>query len=376
MLIGEGLIDRDLGTKDWDKQMKKFITNNFRGDHKCDEECANNDFAQNADVDNLLKTFAFYAVSVIADSPLINGNNFYLAQAGDEANGGPGGWKIVPYDFNAARVVFCNDNVCNPRLVHWSIARPTCESLENNPIAGPILSDPVLFNRYIDYVREFTNTVYANETFIAELEEHQAAQEKFVRKDFWSVFGAFYSLEKTTESANWEEEEDRYPLLPTMKARAEDVRAQLAAIDAGMFPRGPHGVGVNGDYEAWEPCPDWRSQQVNATMCEQSCKYYGCDMPGWTVQSHCDELTGTCYHGDYDEQCRGVHDGEQYPGMENTEDGRETFCRFAAGFPVKAAECPAPGEVNPDRLESSAVFRSLASGLIASALTAMVYLLV
>jgi Lamin Tail Domain/CotH kinase protein len=362
MLLGEGLIERDLGTKDWDDAMNDFITNNFQADKKCTEECANSDFAEKADVENLLKTFAFYAVNVIADSPLINGNNYYLAQSGDEDNGGPGGWKIVAYDFNAARVVFCNNDVCNPRLVHWSIVRPTCESLEDNFIAGPLLSDPALHSRYLEYVREFTETVYANQTFIEEIEQHQATQENFVKEDFWSAFGAYYRAEMTTESANWEEEGEQFPLLPTMKARAESVREQLAALDADAFPRGPHDVGVNGDYAPWEPCPDWRSKEANATKCEQACKYEGCHMPGWTVESYCNESSGICYHGDYDEQCRGLNDEERYADMEDTPDVRSTFCRFAAGVPVRAAECPAAGAVQSQPVISAAgIFSPLSS---------------
>jgi Lamin Tail Domain/CotH kinase protein len=354
MLLGEGLIERDLGTKDWDTAMKDFITDNFRGDEKCTEQCANSDFVEKADVENLLKTFAFYAVLVIADSPMINGNNYYLVQSGDETNGGPGGWKIVAYDFNAARVVFCNNDVCNPRLVHWSITRPTCESLEDNLIVGPLLTDPSLHSRYLEYVREFTETVYANQTFIEEIEQHQAVQENFVKDDFWSVFGAYYGAEMTTESSKWEERGEQFPLLPTMKARAESVREQLAALDADVFPRGPHDIGVNGDYEPWEPCPDWRSKEANASKCAQACKYEGCDMQGWTVESYCNESSGICYHGDYDERCHGLKDEDRYVDMEDTLDGRRTFCRFAAGVPVRASECPAVGAVQSQPFQSAA----------------------
>lgn len=119
MLMEEGLIDRDLGTKDYNKVMKSFIHDHYRGDIKCDKNCANSDLASEVDLDNFLKMFAFYAVVVNSDSPLINGNNFYLAQAGDEEFGGSGGWKIVPYDFNAARVVFCHTDTCTKRMVHW-----------------------------------------------------------------------------------------------------------------------------------------------------------------------------------------------------------------------------------------------------------------
>lgn len=337
MLLGEEVIDRDLGNKKWDKTMHDFIDSTLRADKRCSKGCTNTNFAETADIENVLKTYAFYAVLVLADSPLMNGNNYYLVQSGEEANGGTGGWKMVAYDFNAARVVFCHNDVCNKRLVHWSIARPTCTALEESNLVGPLLSDPILHAKYIEYVREFVDTVFANETFIQELVDHQAAQDKYVRKDFWSFYGAFYDNELTPESSKWEETGDDFPLLPTMKARAEDVRAQLAAIDAGTFARGPH-VGVNGDNEAWEYCPDWRSEEKNNSMCELGCKYEGCDMPGWTVESFCDEELGICYHGDADERCRGLHDGEKYEGMEDS-----SFCSFAGGISVKAFECAAPG---------------------------------
>ena len=309
---------------------------NFRGDARCDPECSDSNLKDKVDRENFLKTFAFYAVTMNVDSPLVNGNNYYLAQSG----GAQGGWKIVPYDFNAARAVFCHSDVCNSRLVHWSIARPTCESLESNKIAGPILTDPVLHDQYIAYVREFLDTIYANSTFIQELEDHALAQRSDVVKDFWSVLGAFYSKELSPDAANWEEEGENFPLLPTMKARAEDVRAQLAAMDEDNYPR----RGME-DYQAWEYCSDWRLEQANSSMCEEGCQYEGCHVPGWTVESFCDEEFGICYHGNYDEQCRFVADGDRYAGMEDTEDGRKTFCRYAAGIPVKAAECPAVGAV-------------------------------
>ena len=66
-------------------------------------------------------------------------------------------------------------------------------------------------------------------------------------------------------------------------------------------------------------------------------------MPEWEVKGYCDEATSTCLHGDYDESCRVIIDNQRYEGMEDTEDGRTTFCRFAAGIPVKAVECPESG---------------------------------
>eukprot|EP00797_Seminavis_robusta_P004991 Sro1328_g263170.1 Spore coat protein (372) ;mRNA; r:7193-8308 len=346
MLLGEGLVEQDLGTKGFKKEIREWISMDYSDEVLCTENCANSNLAERVDQENWLKAFAFYAVTANSDTPLVNGNNFYLA------NGGTGGWKLVPYDFNLPNVVYCHDDVCNERLVHWSIARPTCTSLEENNLVGPLLTDEKLHAQYLEYVREFVETVYGNQSFVDELQEHAAAQESYVKDDFWSFFGVFYSNELTPESAKWKEEVPNFPLLPTMKARAEDVRAQLEAIDSGTFPRGPF-VGVHGDNEPWEPCADWRLTEPNRTSCAEECMYYGCSMPDWTVESYCDEETGKCYHGNYDEQCRGVFDGFKYTGMEDV-DGRETFCRFTKGVPVKTSECPAPGEIQPPVLESSA----------------------
>jgi len=349
MLLETGLIDRDLGTNNFKSEMEEFIRIDFSDEQRCDVGCTNSNLKNRVDQENWLKTFAFYAVTMNSDTPLINGNNYYLAQSGSENNGGVGGWKIVPYDFNVAEVYDCHDQVCNERLVHWSIARPTCTSLEENNVAGPILTDEGLHSQYLEYVREFVNTIYGNQSFVEELQEHAAAQAEYVLDDFWSLFGAFYSLELSPDTTNWKDEVPHFPLLPTMKARTEDVLAQLAAIDAGTYPRGPF-VGVNGDNEAWEPCADWRLTEPNTTACPSDCNYEGCDMPDWTVSSYCDEETGKCIHGDYDEQCRGVYDNTRYVGMQDTEDGRKTFCRFSKGVPVKAMECPAIGAV---QVESS-----------------------
>lgn len=371
MIMGEDLIDRDLGTKDYNKEMREFITKDYSQEQKCDEGCTNTDLKERVDTENWLKSFAFYAVTANSDSPLINGNNFYLAQSGAENSGGVGGWKFVPYDFNLPNVVYCHDDLCNSRLAHWSIARPTCTSLEQNNLAGPLLTDETLHARYLEYVREFTETVYANEEFIEQIQAHAAAQKEYVLPDFWSFFGAFYDKELTPDSAKWDEEDDRFPLLPFMKARAEDVRAQLKAIDEATYPRGPF-VGINGDNEPLEACPDWRSEEADQSACPGGCNYRGCEQPDWTIPSYCDEEKGICVHGDYDERCRGVEDEFGYIGIEDTPDGRKTWCRYTKGVPVKVAECPAVGAFLEDAAESSGVRASF----VFSALIALVAVLV
>lgn len=202
------------------------------------------------------------------------------------------------------------------------------------------MTDPDLYEKYLEYVEEFLETIYTNTSLIQEMESHAKEMEVEIKEDFWSLWGAFFDKELTMDAADWREEVPRFPLLPTMKARADDVRAQLKALKEGTMARAPHSDGTKN--EPWETCADWRASSANTSMCEQGCQYVGCLMPEWTVPSFCDEATGVCYHGDYDENCRDVPDFDQYTGM--VSDGKPTYCRHAAGIPVKTSECPAVGE--------------------------------
>lgn len=365
MLVKEGLVDLDLGSKDDESSMEQFLNVNFRGDSKCAPGCkdSTNNVASEMDVSQVLRTLAFYSTNLISDSPIISGNNFYLAKTDDTS-----GWKVVSTDFNSAGILFCKD-VCNSRAIHYSIARPTCEALEEQPIVGPLLSDPVLFHEYLGYARSFVNTVMTNSTLLEEMEAHVRDIDPFVRSDSWSFFGAFFDKELSVDAADPTQEDDRFPLLPTMKARANDLLGQFAAMDSGTFPRGPNSVGVGGDNDAWEACPDWRASEPDTSACEMGCEYDGCHMPEYTVQSFCDEDTGTCYHADVDAQCRGVYEEDRYAGMADTADGRNTFCSSARGIPVKAVECPDPGST----LNTSAA-SSIATGLFSIPMSLIVAL--
>ena len=357
MMVEEGLMDRDLGQKDYDDEMKDFVNQYLAGD-MCKEGCTNSDLAQQVDVDNFLKTLAFYASTLNMDSVISWLNNFYLAQTGD------GKWKLVAYDLNAPINVVCNTvrKICDERFVHWSIARPTCESLEENPVVGPLLSDPELHQKYLEYVNVFVGTIYNNASLIQEVEDHLKEIDPCVRKDFWAFYGAFYDDELSPDTV-WNSGFGRIgyapPLLPLMKARGESLQEQLAAIADGTYPRGPH-VGSLGDNEPWEACADWRLSEPNRSACEQECRYEGCHMPGWAIESFCDEGFGSCYHGEADARCAGIPDHERYVGMENTTDGRETWCQFAKGVPVRTADCPVVGAFSGEESSSSAVKSRLA----------------
>jgi len=113
MLVEEKLVDLDLGSNDYDNNMKDFLNKYFRGDRKCLPECSGSNFANEVDTENFLKTIAFYSTMLISDSPLISGNNFYLANSGDGL-----GWKMVSYDFNQAGIFYC-EGVCDTRIIQW-----------------------------------------------------------------------------------------------------------------------------------------------------------------------------------------------------------------------------------------------------------------
>lgn len=327
-LVEEGLIDRDLGSKDLEPSMEAFINDNL-ANNACDSGCANSDLASQVDLDNFLKNFAVYAVTMNQDSPMGNLNNYYLASDGT-------GWKIVQYDHNNAGDQTCNPDECNEKLVHWSIVRPTCASLESNQLVGPLLSDPDLHAQYIEYVRSFVDTVIGNESFVEEMMQHAQTIQDDVAEDFWSFGGIFYDNELSPDASEWNI--PQLPLLPLLKAREADVRAQLAAYDAGTFPRGPH---LSQGVEPFETCVDWRTTEPPQSVCgEHHCAYEGCDMPDWTVPYICNEDDGICYHGDFDEQCYGIDLLGRYPGMEDRPDGRTTFCVDAGGEPIKVSECP------------------------------------
>jgi hypothetical protein len=247
-----------------------------------------------------------------------------------------GFFTIHSEDFNYPYPDKCQPDICNERLIHWSIVRPTCGAVEENRLVGPLLSDPILQRQYLGYVQAFVGEVYSNSSLIDQMTQHVNAIESYASRDVFSTFGIYFRNELSQDAAEWNV--GKLPLLPTMKARATDVEAQLKSISDGTFPRGPLVSAI--DNEPWEKCADWRAKEPDTTSCELGCQYDGCHVDGWTVASYCDESTGLCYHGDYDEACQNIVNGEQYPGMQNRLDGRDAFCRFAQGLPVKASVCP------------------------------------
>lgn len=176
MLVEEGLIDRDLGASSNDVVMKEFINKYLThegpvpGLCKAEVDCSATGLETAVDQENWLKNMAVYAVTIMMDSPLGNGNNYFLAQTGDS-----NGWKIVQYDHNGG---FQQDDLlcpCENDILQWAITRPSCGALESSQLVGPILTNSSLFNRYIEHVRNFTETVFTSPSLLAEMSAHATA---------------------------------------------------------------------------------------------------------------------------------------------------------------------------------------------------------
>lgn len=333
MLVDQGLVDRDLGQKQWDDVMSQFINDNL-ADNKCDSGCANSNLASQVDTDNFLKNIAMMAVMVNLDSPLGIGNNYYLAQTGKNI-----GWNLVQYDHNsilsASMGAMCGDESCSKNLLTWSIMRPTCESFEKNQLVGPLLSDPDLHKTYVGYVKEFVSDVVANTSFLDEIQNHALALANDVKDD--PFFGVPYEIQTSRNSSDWNATFFGMPIdpfLPSLVARTEEVQKQLQALDDGTFPRGPDEI------EADEFCVDWRLTEPDY-VCPMNCKYEGCHDPELHIPSRCDKNTKSCYTGEADEKCRDVELFGRYEDMEGN-----SFCAFDWTTPIKVTSCPDPNTID------------------------------
>lgn len=333
--LDEGFVDRDLGKngKRYDPLVENFINDTWF----CGEECTDTEkMTSHVDTESFLKNIAVYAATITTDSPLGNGNNWYMAGTGNDETG----WKIVQYDHNAAGDIICRGG-CDEKLIYWSIIRPTCKSLESNHLVGPLLTDPELHKQYLEYVQSFVDMTMGNKTFVQELQWRLYSIQDDIQDDYWMKNGTL-ELELSNDPADWEHES--VPWIPFLKARSEEIRLQMKALEDGTFARGPH---LEESVEPDEVCADWRSGEEAASPCPGGCDYEGCFQEGWTVPAACNAMSGSCYHADADPLCEGTPFFTQYEGMENRGD-MPTICFVVDGVPVSMSDCPPRPEENPD----------------------------
>mmetsp|Transcript_45226 Transcript_45226/g.110175 ORF Transcript_45226/g.110175 Transcript_45226/m.110175 type:complete len:983 (+) Transcript_45226:54-3002(+) len=339
VLVDEGLIDRDLGSKAIDNNMKDFIDQHLGANGCTDSQCSNSLLVDDIDTDNFLRNYAVMASLLNSDSALGNGNNYYLAYTGENSTG----WALVQYDHNGilsgTSAELCDAEQCYDELVKWSILRPTCRVLSNNQMAGPLLTDDALLAKYINYVEEFVGDVMTDEAFLDQIYNHLLAIKDEVAKDDWNDFAFYFESLELSQGDKWLHDifGTKYvPLLPAMRARSAEINKQLEAISAGTIPRTNDGI------DPIEVCVNWEATEARVTICPENCLYEGCFRDDFDVKGFCSPDDGKCYHGMSDIKCDGIPNTQQYIGIARFEDSdKAAFCWFDPTIgPLKLAECP------------------------------------
>jgi len=147
-------------------------------------------------------------------------------------------------------------STCMARQIYWPILRPNCLGIEDHPLWSRILNDEASLDKYLAYVKEYAALTRG---MLDGLREYGRAIQDFVVED--PLFEADYDYEESELGTNPYNDKGEYvnskqmPLLKTLKARLDQVDAQLEAIEAGTLPR-------NGKYEKGEVCPDWRDDSA------------------------------------------------------------------------------------------------------------------
>jgi hypothetical protein len=239
MIVEEGWLDRDCGSGG--KALAKDLIRLINEPGGASSEA----FAAAVNVESWLRNMAFYAVVQSHDSPLHNGNNWFVVNEGDEQ------WQIMQYDHNnMGQPLFCGtplpgqpvpeDGCGFSDLVHWSITRPTCGPLSTNPRVYPLLKEQRFMDMYIKYIEEFL-PIFEDTTFI---KEQAKRMRKYMKDDpFAEIFKlppfAIFDVEVSDDFTLDMAQAMGMPMPPLVafiNERAAAVRAQLADLKSGAQP--------------------------------------------------------------------------------------------------------------------------------------------
>ena len=230
--------------------------------------------------------------------------------------------------------------VMNSVRIEWYIGAlldPPAQLLRKISSQAPCLAIRLFIRSTLNMFVSLSRTSLGMKAFLQEIANHAAAIEQDVVNDPWNTFYSHdYSSELSSTAAQWYS--PGIPLLAVLRARVDDVLSQLDALNAGNYSTAP--------VEAEEVCVDWRGDDLVPDSCYNNCEYDGCYEPSWTVTGACDLITGICYHGQLDENCEGIPNGETYAGIEQRE-GEEVFCQEM----VALSAC-LPAEVTPGETTS------------------------
>ena len=276
-LLSQGLIDRDLGTNEWDSAMEEFINSHLSVKGACQNtQCSNKrQISDLIDVDNWLKNFAVYATIVEQDSPMGNGNNYFLAaHAGDGGTLNTPKWKMISYDHNndvSAASTLCDAQCGNKDLKEWSVIRPTCKHLSENPLVGPLLLDENLHERYLVFVKKFVEETFSNSTFLEHMRLHSSQIEAIANE---SPDSEVYGNIDKNNIWNW------------ISTRGEKILSQLARWhekgDSSAFP-----------IDSSVPCVTTDEEFCSSTLCTSPNGWGGYDCWAGSPTEACTCSSGT-----------------------------------------------------------------------------------
>ena len=276
-LLSQGLIDRDLGTNEWDSAMEEFINSHLSVKGACQNtQCSNKrQISDLIDVDNWLKNFAVYATIVEQDSPMGNGNNYFLAaHAGDGGTLNTPKWKMISYDHNndvSAASTLCDAQCGNKDLKEWSVIRPTCKHLSENPLVGPLLLDENLHERYLVFVKKFVEETFSNSTFLEHMQLHSSQIEAIANE---SPDSEVYGNIDKNNIWNW------------IYTRGEKILSQLARWhekgDSSAFP-----------IDSSVPCVTTDEEFCSSTLCTSPNGWGGYDCWAGSPTEACTCSSGT-----------------------------------------------------------------------------------
>ena len=276
-LLSQGLIDRDLGTNEWDSAMEEFINSHLSVKGACqNNQCSNKrQISDLIDIDNWLKNFAVYATIIEQDSPMGNGNNYFLAaHAGDGGTLNTPKWKMISYDHNndvSAASTLCDAQCGNKDLKEWSVIRPTCKHLSENPLVGPLLLDENLHERYLVFVKKFVEETFSNSTFLEHMRLHSSQIEAIANE---SPDSEVYGNIDKTNIWNW------------ISTRGEKILSQLARWhekgDSSAFP-----------IDSSVPCVTTDDEFCSSTLCTSPNGWGGYDCWAGSPTEACTCSSGT-----------------------------------------------------------------------------------
>ena len=126
----------------------------------------------------------------------------------------------------------------------WSIVRPTCRGLSENRLVGPLLTDPQMHTKYMEYVKEFVEDVYANIDLQNEMKEH---------------YDAIKSIADESPDSKTHGPSDISGLFEFMDKRTNNVLRQWVLWNIGEFPE-------SASIDSIQPCMTTDYREVRSIL--------------------------------------------------------------------------------------------------------------